>query len=222
VTTVDDRTWIGITIAALVTYGIARSTIVPDSVHFAANTAVIAVFAAIAAAARLSLADVGLSRAALPAGASVGALAVLAVGVVVAVGVTVVGSESALVRDHVGRSTGDVLMQALVEIPVATVLLEEFAFRGVLGALFHRVVSPWRAVAATSVLFGLWHVPGAWSGFDLGGVAEVLAVIAATTMAGIVFQLMKDRTQSLAAPGLAHWATNGLSLLVVWLLVGGG
>ena len=113
-------------------------------------------------------------------------------------------------------------MQTLVEIPVATVLLEEFAFRGVLAALFHRIVSPWRAVAATSFLFGVWHVPGAWSGTDLEGVASVVAVIAATTVAGIVFQLMKDRTRSLVAPGLAHWATNGLSLLIVWFMVGSG
>jgi membrane protease YdiL (CAAX protease family) len=134
----------------------------------------------------------------------------------------VIGSDSPLIRDHIGQSTGDVLMQTFVEIPVATVLLEEFAFRGVLGALFHRILSPWRAVAATSLLFGLWHVPGAWSGLDLSGGAALIVVIAATTMAGIVFQLMKDRTRSLVAPGLAHWATNGLSLLVVWLVVGNG
>ena len=48
----------------------------------------------------------------------------------------------------------------------------------------------------------------------------VLAVVIATTMAGIVFEVMKDRTRSLVAPGLAHWATNGLSLLVVWFTVG--
>lgn len=221
-TRVADGPAIGITVAALLGYDIARSPLVPDSIHFATNTAAIAVIAVIAVIAGLSRNDVGLSRDALPAGVRAGGLAVLVVGVVVAPGITVVGSDSPLVRDHVGLSTGDVLMQTFVEIPVATVLLEEFAFRGVLGALFHRVVSPWRAVAATSLLFGLWHVPGAWSGLDLDGVASVLAVIAATTMAGIVFQLMKDRTRILVAPGLAHWATNGLSLLVVWFVVGSG
>jgi membrane protease YdiL (CAAX protease family) len=221
-TRVGEKTAIGITITALLSYDIARSTLVPDSIHFATNTAAIAVIATVAVVSGLSRDDVGLCRDALPAGMRAGSLAVLVVGVVVAAGVTVVGSDSPLVRDHVGRSTGDVLVQSFVEIPVATVLLEEFAFRGVLGALFHRVVSPWRAVAATSLLFGLWHVPGAWTGLDLGGVASVLAVIAATTIAGIVFQLMKDRTRSLVAPGLAHWATNGLSLLVVWFMVGSG
>ncbi len=158
-TRVADGPAIGITIVALSGYGIARSTVVPDSIHFATNTAAIAVIAAIAVVAGLSRDDVGLSRDAVPAGMRVGGLTVLAVGVAVAAGVTVVGSGSPLIRDHVGRSTGDVLMQTFVEIPVATVLLEEFAFRGVLAALFHRVVSPWRAVAATSFLFGLWHVP---------------------------------------------------------------
>jgi membrane protease YdiL (CAAX protease family) len=149
-----------------------------------------------------------------------GGLAVIAVGIVVATGVMVIADDSALVRDHVGLSASDVLIQALIEIPIATVLLEELVFRGVLGALFHRIATPWRAVAGSSVLFGLWHVPGAWSAFDLEGVASLVAVVAVTTVAGVVFQLMKDRTRSLAAPGLAHWATNGLSLLVVWLLVG--
>jgi uncharacterized protein len=221
-TRVAEAPAIGITIVGLASYGIARSTVVPDSVHFATNTAAIAVIAVIAATAGLSRDDVGLSRDALPAGVRAGGLAVLAVGVAVAAGVTVAGRDAPLVGDHLGRSIGDVLMQALVEIPVATVLLEELAFRGVLGALFHRIVSPWRAVTATSVLFGLWHVPGAWSGTDLEGVVSVLAVIAATAAAGAMFQLMQDRTRSLVAPGLAHWATNGLSLLIVWFVLGSG
>jgi uncharacterized protein len=219
---VTDGTAVCVTIAALLGYDVARSTIVPDSAHFVTNTAAIAFIAAIAVAARLSLDDVGLSRDALPAGLRVGCLAVLVVGVVVAAGVTVAGRDTPLVGDHLGRSTGDVLVQALVEIPIGTVLLEEFAFRGVLGALFHRMSSPWRAVAATSLLFGLWHVPGAWSGLDLDGVAGVFGVIAATTAAGVVFQLMKDHTRSLVAPGLAHWATNGLSLLIVRFALGSG
>jgi hypothetical protein len=37
-----------------------------------------------------------------------------------------------------------------------------------------------------------------------------------------MFQLMQDRTRSLVAPGLAHWATNGLSLLIVWFVLGSG
>jgi membrane protease YdiL (CAAX protease family) len=219
---VTDRAAVGVTIVTLLGYDVARSTVVPDSVHFATNTAAIAVIAAIAVAARLTRDDVGLSRDALPAGVRVGLLSVLVVGVVVAVGVTALGGDSSLIGEYVGRSTGDVLMQTLVEIPVATVVLEEFAFRGVLGALFHRIVSPWRAVTATSLLFGLWHVPGAWAGLQLGAVAGVLGVVAATTTAGIAFQLMKDGTRSLVAPGLAHWATNGLSLLIVWFAAGSG
>jgi membrane protease YdiL (CAAX protease family) len=213
---------IGITIAVLVGYDIARSTLVPGTIHFATNTGLIVVIAAVAAAARLTAEEVGLARDALPAGVRMGSLAVLVVGVVVAVGVALVGGDSPFVDDHVGRPLDDVLVQVVLEIPVATVLLEELAFRGVLAALLHRVLSPARAVAVTSLLFGLWHVPGAWAGFDLSGVVAVLTVVAATTVAGVVFQLMKDRTRSLVAPGLAHWATNGLSLLIVWAVVGGG
>jgi hypothetical protein len=72
---VTDATAVGITVVALLGYDIARSTLVPNSVHFATNTAAIAVMAAIAVVAGLSLHDVGLSRDALPAGARVGGLA---------------------------------------------------------------------------------------------------------------------------------------------------
>jgi membrane protease YdiL (CAAX protease family) len=220
VTGLSDRAAIVTTVGILFGYGIARSAVIADSLHFVTNTAMIGVVAAVAAAARLSRDDVGLSTDALRGGLRMGGLAVIAVGIVVATGVMVIADDSALVRDHVGLSASDVLIQALIEIPIATVLLEELVFRGVLGALFHRIATPWRAVAGSSVLFGLWHVPGAWSAFDLEGVASLVAVVAVTTVAGVVFQLMKDRTRSLAAPCLAHWATNGLSLLVVWTLIG--
>ena len=80
---------------------------------------------AIAVVAGLSLHDVGLSRDALPAGVRIGGLAVLVVGVVVAVGITVIGSDSPLLRDHIGQSTGDAPPRPSSKSRRATVLLEE-------------------------------------------------------------------------------------------------
>ncbi|WP_449063497.1 CPBP family glutamic-type intramembrane protease [Planomonospora algeriensis] len=50
------------------------------------------------------------------------------------------------------------LEEALIQVPVGTVLLEEVGFRGVLYGLLARSHGTSAAVAASSVLFGLWHV----------------------------------------------------------------
>ncbi|WP_246239840.1 CPBP family intramembrane glutamic endopeptidase [Acrocarpospora corrugata] len=51
-----------------------------------------------------------------------------------------------------------VLEEALLQVPIGTVLLEEIAFRGVLPALLSRSVRPRTAAALSSLLFGLWHI----------------------------------------------------------------
>ncbi|KAA9382065.1 CPBP family intramembrane metalloprotease [Microbispora cellulosiformans] len=51
-----------------------------------------------------------------------------------------------------------VLEEAMIQVPLGTVLLEEVGFRGVLPALLGRVLPARTAVAASAVLFGLWHV----------------------------------------------------------------
>ncbi|WP_326820012.1 CPBP family intramembrane glutamic endopeptidase [Streptosporangium sp. NBC_01756] len=50
------------------------------------------------------------------------------------------------------------LEEALLQVPIGTVLLEEVGFRGVLHALLARSYGPRTAVAVSSALFGLWHV----------------------------------------------------------------
>ncbi|WP_405088667.1 type II CAAX prenyl endopeptidase Rce1 family protein [Microbispora sp. NBC_01389] len=51
-----------------------------------------------------------------------------------------------------------VLEEAMVQVPLGTVLLEEVGFRGVLPALLGRVLPARTAAAASAALFGLWHV----------------------------------------------------------------
>ncbi|WP_329430878.1 CPBP family intramembrane metalloprotease [Streptosporangium sp. NBC_01495] len=50
------------------------------------------------------------------------------------------------------------LEEALLQVPVGTVLLEEVGFRGVLHALVARSHGHGTATAVSSVLFGLWHI----------------------------------------------------------------
>lgn len=174
----------------------------------------IAVVALFARAARMSRDELGLGRDRLGAGVKVGLVVVAIVAVVVTVAVMIVGVDADFVRERADISGADMLFQAFVEIPLATVLFEELAFRGVLGGLFHRVASARNAVVLSAAVFALWHLPPLFG----TSAAELAGTFAATFLAGVVFQLMRDRTGSLAAPMIAHWATNGLGLVVVWTI----
>ncbi|MFF5083692.1 CPBP family intramembrane glutamic endopeptidase [Actinoplanes sp. NPDC000266] len=83
--------------------------------------------------------------------------------------------------------------KALVEIPLAVVLFEEVAFRGVLQA---EIGPYWSAV-----LFGLWHL------HPKGAPGTVLF----TAAAGLV--LSWGAEVSLLVPFAWHWAANGLGVL---------
>jgi membrane protease YdiL (CAAX protease family) len=119
--------------------------------------------------------------------------------------------------------------QALVRVPLGTVLLEEMAFRGVLWAMIARRRGAWWATGLSSALFGLWHVlpsmnltdtnAAADALFGAGPVGQVLAVSAAvlgTAAAGILFCELRRRSGSLLAPAALHWALNGWGYLFAW------
>ncbi len=133
-------------------------------------------------------------------------------------------------RYHLGWAGA--LGTAFVLIPVGTVLLEEVAFRGVLWGLLRRLGGTARATAASSVLFGLWHilpslglatdnqaVGGAVGQGRSGQVAAVLGTVLFTAASGVVLCELRRRSGSLLAPAALHWAVNGLSVLAaaaVW------
>jgi membrane protease YdiL (CAAX protease family) len=60
-------------------------------------------------------------------------------------------------------------------------------------------------------------VSGASNSFG-GQVLLVTGTVIATFMAGLVFSWLRLRSRSLIAPILAHIATNGLALLIAWLV----
>lgn len=137
-------------------------------------------------------------------------------------------------------SPARLLEETLIQVPIGTVLLEEVAFRGVLPAMLHRSHGPATSVAASSALFGLWHVlPAvdmAAANPALGGlaattmpasvdeaparpsrrvppvVAVVAGTVASTTAAGVFFHELRRRG-GLLAPSLTHLATNALGFL---------
>ena len=177
----------------------------------------------------LTLADVGLARATWPAGLRWGgacaALAAAGYGIALLI---------PAVRDAVsGSATGSwsqTLLASLVVIPLATVIPEEFAFRGVLWGLLRRQSGRRVATAVSSAVFGLWHVlpslaggaaneavDGVVGGGAPGAVLRVVGTVVFTGAAGVVFCELRARSDSLLAPMLAHWAVNGLGEIFVQL-----
>jgi membrane protease YdiL (CAAX protease family) len=85
---------------------------------------------------------------------------------IVAVGYGI-GAAIPAVRQAVTESTlpwQATVVKAVVVIPLATAIPEEFAFRGVLWALLRRKSGQRVATAVSSALFGFWHVLPALAG----------------------------------------------------------
>ncbi|MGY1690765.1 CPBP family intramembrane glutamic endopeptidase [Geodermatophilus sp. SYSU D01105] len=187
-----------------------------------ANLTAAGVLLAVARAAGLSWADLGLARSRLGAGLRWGGVpaALVASGYAVAV---VVPALRPLVRDArvAGADGGEIAYQVLVRIPLGTVVWEEVAFRGVLLAVLGRVLPVRGAVAVSAAVFGVWHVRPTLSGLaanDLveGPVARALAVAllcSGTAAAGVLFAWLRLRSGSLLAPVVLHLSTNTLGTL---------
>jgi membrane protease YdiL (CAAX protease family) len=117
-----------------------------------------------------------------------------------------------------GLSGADLATAVLVRIPLGTVLWEEVAFRGVLLASLQRLVPPATAVAASSVLFGVWHVRPTLEALTANDLVErrVAAVTLGclgTAAAGVLFAELRRRSGSLVAPLLLHLAANAFGTL---------
>lgn len=220
-------------VALLAGSNVVSNRLLPDALYVPWNLAVAATVLVIGLQLDgRSPGEIGLSRATLARGIRVGA---------VVVGVTTLGYLLAVAlpatRDLFddsrveGFGLGSVLYATLVRVPLGTVLLEEVAFRGVLPAMLAARLRLRRAVALSAGLFGLWHVlPSTDLGHrnpvvedvfgDAGvgvGVVVVFAVVS-TALVGVVLWGLRRWSDSLAAPALAHWSTNGLGYLLAYLV----
>ena len=122
------------------------------------------------------------------------------------------------------------LVTVFVIIPLATVIPEEFAFRGVLWAMVRSRSTRKMATAVSSALFGIWHTLPSLSGGaanhaadqivgggTTGAVLRTLGTILFTAAAGVLFCEIRVRSDSLLAPMLAHWSVNGVGTIFVQL-----
>ncbi|WP_344413909.1 CPBP family glutamic-type intramembrane protease [Pseudonocardia ailaonensis] len=192
------------------------------------NVLVTALLLLIARLSGLSLADVGLGGN--PGrGLAVGGVAVLVVAAGYGLALAFPATRAAFVDTRAAGSVGALLYAALLRIPFGTVLLEEVAFRGVLPALAGG--GWWRGTLVSSALFGLWHVIpslglnsanaavgavlGSWG--DAGRAA--LAVLFTFGVGVVLCWLRRRGGDHLAAPALAHLATNCLGVVAAWALL---
>ena len=214
-------------------YNVALNRHLPQMTHLPANLAASGVLVLLARRAGVGLDGLGLAPETAARGACTGLT--VAAG---AAGVVVMGAAfpptrrffvDERVRDH---TTAELTYHTLLRIPVATALGEELVFRAALLGLFGRGRSRAVAVAATSVLFGLWHIlptleslgPGPttspaadgptsrWHA-RAGRAALVTGVVVATAGAGAAFAALRLRSKSVLAPVVAHAGLNVATLI---------
>jgi uncharacterized protein len=170
-------------------------------------------------------AGMGLARARLLPGLGTGVIAALVVGVVLGAAIPtarVVPIVASLLDDtRAADVAGSVLFVVLVRIPIGTALFEEVLFRGVLLAELRTRLRPLVAVALSSVVFGLWHIPPTIVALSLNdvavgsaaGLSAIVSAVLVTTVAGVGFCWLRLRLDSLVAPLVVHWAVNAGALL---------
>ena len=221
----DRRVLIGVILLAAA-WNVVGNLFLPGAWYVPANLAAAAALLLIARGAELSTAELGLARRDVPRGVQAGLAASLVVAVVLALAVLLPSAESFLDDEVVATDSAAMRwFRPLVRIPLGTVVVEEVLFRSVLFGLIARSRGEVAAVAATAALFGLWHVVPAWESAEGGAAAvvgAVVATVAVTTVAGVVFALLRRRSRSVVAPMLTHVATNSFAYVAVLIATSGG
>jgi membrane protease YdiL (CAAX protease family) len=90
-----------------------------------------------------------------------------------------------------------------VHIPIGTAYSEELIFRATLDPLLDNTFGPSRGAVLAAATFGLWHIQPARAAGD-----SIPASVAATAVGGLMFGLLRRRTDSATAPALLHFAIN--------------
>lgn len=199
----------------------------PPQAHAALNVGTAALALALSRRAGLRAADLGLERRTVLPGLRLGALVGGGVAAAVAVGARSAAADGVLADDRAaGHSRGQAARQVLVRIPFATALTEELVHRGALLGLLRRRLAPRVAAAASSLAFGTAHVLPAFDAVASsaagrnaaqrrgGTPAAVAGTVATTTLAGLGFAWLRERSGSVVAPVIVHAAANATGFVV--------
>jgi len=222
---------LGLTLGTMVSANVLSHRVVPQlqglpGAEAAVGLGLVGGLTVVARASDLSAADLGLARRTWASGLRWGGVAAAVVAAGYGIAALIPGIAGAVAGE--APSWPDALLKALVLIPLTTVIPEEYAFRGVLWGLLRRQSGRRVATAVSSALFGLWHVFPALGGGAAndsvagvlgdgvaGAVLRVAGTVLFTGLAGVLFCELRDRSDSLLAPILLHWAVNGFGELFV-------
>jgi uncharacterized protein len=213
-------------IAALGLFNVLNNRLAP-SAYLLTRPVELLVLIALAFQSGLTATDLGLARATWARGLRWAAAGFAAVAVVFVVALALPVTRVAFLDLRGDMSVAAALFEATVPVFVGTVLLEEFAFRGVLWGMLSRLRGPTYATAISSIAFGLWHVlPSHGLQRTNRAVSELLGegpnvalavavfAVGLAALAGVVFCELRRRSGSLLAPIGLHWATNGLGYVL--------
>lgn len=205
-------------VAAVAATHVADHELVPWRYHVASHLVAAAAAVGAAVAAGATITDLGLRPDRMAGGARHG----LIVGAAMSAGIVVAAlnpsSRAYFIDERVlDVSPAEIAGRSLVRIPFGTAVYEEIVFRGVLLGLALRRLPPLPAVAATSGLFGLWHVLPTLRDHGANDLTAgqprhhaVAGAVAVTTLAGFGFGFARLRTNSVVAPIITHAVGNAV------------
>jgi membrane protease YdiL (CAAX protease family) len=221
-------------IIAIATYANIISNLVLDPAwHIPFQLGILGVAMLIAARAGTTWTAVGLRKDRMRRGFIVGGsiIGLITVGFIIAIAAAAIFPGLRPLFDNtevLENSTGFILFQAFVRIPIATAFYEELLFRGIIFGMLTRRHSPLIAAVITSLLFGLWHIaptiadpPNAQ--LDPNTLIDLFKLaafaVAGTAPAGFAFLWARLYANSVWASVLAHIGTNSIGILAALFVV---
>ena len=212
-------------------WNVLQNVVFPPWTYTPLNTAAAAGTVALADRLGLARGDLGLGRGTLRRGLLVGGGIGAAIIAATAAASTARGTRL-LFRDDraAGAPPTEAAFQVLIRIPLGTALFEEIVFRGLLLGWLVKGMPTRRAVAISSMLFGLWHVIPTWQTLAMyqGGavrergpglvVGAEMAAVTTTSLVGGWFCWLRLRSGSLLAPVVVHAAANVAGYTAAWLV----
>jgi membrane protease YdiL (CAAX protease family) len=213
--------------SAVLAYGTSHNRLLPGNARMPANLVAAGVATGAVCLAGASWNDLGLA----PSDWRRGARAGVAVSVPIVAGMGVLAATPAA-RPHFQDTrileVPNPVFEAALRIPLGTALCEEVIFRSALLAFLELHGASRRAIALSSLTFGLWHIFPALDAIratedperppSVPPVVSVAITVAATAAAGVAFAWLRKRSRSVLAPVIVHATLNGSSFVAARLL----